>query len=342
MTPKFDQQKADIQAALKESESRYHMVFDNINDGIIIHDTEGRIFDVNQTMYKRLGYTKAEMLDMTLQDLVSPEFAEKIKPRIKQLKEQGVAIFESADKRKDGTYMPVEISTRYVDYKGRKLIQSVVRDIQERKMAENLIAANLDEKEALLEEIQTRAQFDNQIFTEILDHLSNLDRARSWDICLQNHRKRLQILNYLQNKIYRNKNPLRIDFNRVIQDLSRFIFNLYPQVGKKIKIKLELSDTFFNLPTSISCAQIIAELLSNSLRHGFAQTDQGTVKITLHQDQDLRTTMTITDNGEGLSPDFDLNNVDTIGLRVVSLLIQKLKGEISLFREGGATFRIVF
>ena len=139
MTHNSDHLDEEIQAALKETEIRYRLVFDNINDGIIIHDASGRIFDVNQTMYERLGYTKAEMLEMTLPDLVSPEFTEKIKPRIKQLQEQGVAIFESADKRKDGTYMPVEISTRYVDYKGKKLIQSVVRDIQERKMAESLI-----------------------------------------------------------------------------------------------------------------------------------------------------------------------------------------------------------
>ena len=58
-----------------------------------------------------------------------------------------MAVFESADKRKDGTYLHVEVSARLVDYNGRQIIQSIVRDINDRKTAEELISSTLKEKE---------------------------------------------------------------------------------------------------------------------------------------------------------------------------------------------------
>ena len=60
-----------------ESENRYRMIFENANDGILIHDGKGKIIDVNQNMFVRLGYSKEEMLNMSLGDLVTPEYSKK-------------------------------------------------------------------------------------------------------------------------------------------------------------------------------------------------------------------------------------------------------------------------
>ncbi|MBE0598577.1 MAG: EAL domain-containing protein [Desulfuromonadales bacterium] len=75
-------------------------------------------------------------MQLPLDRLMTSEFGEKIRERTDRLQRDGVAIFQSADLRKDGTPMPVEVSARLVDYQGKKIIQSVVRDISERKRGE--------------------------------------------------------------------------------------------------------------------------------------------------------------------------------------------------------------
>ena len=132
-------------SSVRDSRSRYQMIFDNANDGIILHDLDGNLIDINRSMYKRLGYTKEEIMSIPLGHLVTSEFGERIKERTHLLQTKGVAIFESADLRKDGTRIPVEVSARLVDYQGKKIIQSVVRDISERKLAEDLIWASKEE-----------------------------------------------------------------------------------------------------------------------------------------------------------------------------------------------------
>lgn len=342
MSQENDPAREEIHSALLESENRYRKVFDSINDGIIIHDAAGNIVDVNQTMYERLGYSKDEMLRMTLQDLVSPEFGKKIAPRTKRLEEQGVAIFESADKRKDGTYMPVEVSTRFVDYKGKKLIQSVVRDIQERKMAEGLITANIMEKEALLGEIQTRAKFDNLVFTLILEHLAKMESPDILMTVIENQRKRLQTLRYLQDKIYQHPNVLRINFSQVIRNLTRYVYNLYLQKGKAIDIKLAIEDAYFDLPTCMTCAQIISELLSNALLHAFRGYEQGVVELKFHGKQNGKQTIAVRDNGRGFPEELDFRSSETTGLKLINLLVEQISGTIRLERNHGTTFELDF
>ncbi len=342
MTQKKDALHTEIQEALLESENRYRMIFDNINDGIIIHDAEGNIFDVNQTMYKRLGYTKAEMIKMSLNDLVAPEFAHNIGVHVKTLKEQGVAIFESGDKRKDGTYMPVEISARTVDYKGKKLIQSVVRDIQERTLAEELISANLREKEALLEEIQTRTKFDNHVFSMILEQLIKIDDLRTLENSFENQRKRLLTLRFIQNKIYQHKNPLRVNFCGVIQSLASYVYNFYPLRDIAIDIQVNCENESFDMPTSMNCAQIVSELLSNALRHGFEGQKQGTIELDFLTSQNGKQIVRVADSGVGFPKELDLFNTQTIGLQVVTTLVEKLSGEIHLDRKTGTAIQIEF
>lgn len=122
--------------ALKKSEGKFRMLFEQSTDGLFILDMKGNFVDVNRTAYERLGYTKDEMLAMSVSVLDPPEFAARVPERLAQIREHGFAIFESAHLRKDGTAMPVEINARVMDFDGQRVFFSVIRDITERKVAE--------------------------------------------------------------------------------------------------------------------------------------------------------------------------------------------------------------
>ncbi|TAN42655.1 MAG: PAS domain S-box protein [Nitrospirae bacterium] len=132
-------ERKKTETALREAEERYRRLFEDATDAVFIVDEHGNFIDVNKTAYERLGYTKEELMSMDIRKLDSPKFAAIVPERLAQIQKSGVAIFESAHRRKDGTIMPVEVNSRTIDYGGRRVLFSVIRDITERKKAEYLL-----------------------------------------------------------------------------------------------------------------------------------------------------------------------------------------------------------
>ena len=125
--------------ALIQSEEKFRTFFESANDGLFILGLKGNFIDINRTAYTRLGYAKDEMMAMQISQLDSAEFSAKLPERFALLKSRGEAIFESAHLRKDGTSMPVEVNARTMDLGGNKVLFSVIRDITERRQAEDAL-----------------------------------------------------------------------------------------------------------------------------------------------------------------------------------------------------------
>jgi PAS domain S-box-containing protein len=142
--------------ALREGEAKLKNLFDSATDAIFILDMEGNFVDINRTAHERLGYTREEMLAMNISDINHPDFAPKVPERLDQIRNHGSAKFESAHMRKDGTVMPVEVNSRIIDYDGSKVFFSFIRDITERKLAEDdlkIAYKNLEDEKARTEAI---------------------------------------------------------------------------------------------------------------------------------------------------------------------------------------------
>ncbi len=130
------------EAAARSSEEKFSTLFDAVDDAIFILDEQGKFIEINRAAHERLGYTREEMLSMSLGQLDAPEFAPLVPRRIAEVSEKGSAIHESAHVRKDGTVMPVEVNAKIITYGGRKAIISVIRDITERKKTEDALRKN--------------------------------------------------------------------------------------------------------------------------------------------------------------------------------------------------------
>jgi PAS domain S-box-containing protein len=123
-----------VEQDLRDSEKKYRSLFEHANDSIFIIDPSTRRFlDINENAVKRLGYTKKELLQLTIDDIDTPMAAQRNDAIIRELMETGHVTFEHAHSHKEGTEIPIEISAQVIDYEGKRVIQSMVRDITERK-----------------------------------------------------------------------------------------------------------------------------------------------------------------------------------------------------------------
>ena len=123
-------------------------LFESISDAVLIVDMNGRFVHVNNSACTRLGYSYEEMLQIGPADIDTPEYAAKVPERIKTILEQGKLVFETAQVRKDGAVIQVELNSRVIDYDGNPAIMSVVRDITERKRAETELRNAKEQAEA--------------------------------------------------------------------------------------------------------------------------------------------------------------------------------------------------
>jgi len=117
---------------LTESELRYRTLFDGASDAIFIHDTDGKIFETNLIASRYLGYSKRELMQMSIQDLDTAPDKIFDKEMVLSLNSRGHILFETVQKKKDGATIRVEISSRTTEYFGMAAVISIVRDISER------------------------------------------------------------------------------------------------------------------------------------------------------------------------------------------------------------------
>jgi two-component system, cell cycle sensor histidine kinase and response regulator CckA len=124
---------------LAESERNYRTIFENINDGLNIHDFKGKVLDVNDSLCKMLGYTREELIGSHLSKISGPENQNKFPERMRTLLDTGIFLFEGTHVRKDGSTVFTEINAKVVSREGDGVIQSFIRDIGDRKKMERAL-----------------------------------------------------------------------------------------------------------------------------------------------------------------------------------------------------------
>jgi PAS domain S-box-containing protein len=106
------------------------------NDIILLYDDQFRIVEANERATLTYGYTREKFLGLTARDLRPPETWADLNAQIEQIKERKGLVFETIHRRKDGSTFPVEVSVRGLEVEGKQYFQSIIRDITERKEAE--------------------------------------------------------------------------------------------------------------------------------------------------------------------------------------------------------------
>ncbi|WP_066627294.1 PAS domain-containing sensor histidine kinase [Labilibacter marinus] len=124
---------------VKHREKYYHLIYESNNDLIFIHNKEGHIIDVNQSVVDRLGYSKEEMLTLSVADLssdVKPYTLDEAKVHLGNAHYTERYLFEWQSKSKSGDIFWVEVSLKKVELNGQEHIIAIARDINEKKKAE--------------------------------------------------------------------------------------------------------------------------------------------------------------------------------------------------------------
>lgn len=115
--------------------SRYQLLADNAREILLCLDQAGRVLEANAAAVAAYGYTRAELLGLSLADLLPPDASPTLVEQLAQGAGAGF-LFETMHRRRDGTTFPVAVSTRMCDLDGRPVLVSAIQDISARQATE--------------------------------------------------------------------------------------------------------------------------------------------------------------------------------------------------------------
>ncbi|HET7776217.1 MAG TPA: EAL domain-containing protein, partial [Azospira sp.] len=132
-------QQQKLAAAIRESEEKYRAVVTGSLDGFWLMGSQGRLLEVNEAYVQFSGYSRAELLQMTLQDLEGVRSPEDITRQLDEVMGSGAGLFESRHQTRHGELKPVEVSITYLPEQGG-LFSVFLRDLSMREAAEARIS----------------------------------------------------------------------------------------------------------------------------------------------------------------------------------------------------------
>ena len=136
---------------LRGSEERFRTLVEQASDAIFVHDTEGRLLDVNQSACESLGYSRKELLRMSVTDIEQGLRLEAMRQKWRSLQPGHSQIVRGRHQRKNGTTFPVEISLTCYEIQGQLLLAVQARNISERKEYEDQLAQSVSLLRATIE-----------------------------------------------------------------------------------------------------------------------------------------------------------------------------------------------
>ncbi len=328
------------------SEEKYKDIVEKASIAICTDNIYGELTYFNNKFTEIFGYSYEDMKNQTFRTLIHLDDFERIlKYHTNRVNgKESPERYEFKGFRKCGSVIYIDVTVTIIRDKNSKIIgtRNFFRDITSRKEQENAIRKSLSEKEVLLKEIHHRVKNNLQIVCSLL----YLQSRRSTDPeiieALSVSTDRIKSMALIHEKLYNASDFTNIDFKSYIESLTRSLVINYKIGSTHINLVTDIQASKLELTKAIPCGLIVNELVTNSLKHAFANTAQGEIFIGFYSDDRDVFTLCVKDNGKGFSNEELTSDKNSLGMTIVETLTKQLSGKLDIESNNGATITIEF
>ena len=208
--------------------------------------------------------------------------------------------------------------------------------------AYNQLKNTLNEREILLSEIHHRVKNNLQIISSLVDLQYSSSPAMISSDRLGTIRNRINAMGIVHEILYNSEDFQKVFLKEYIERLTENLSSNLSADNTRIDYRFIIEDGLsINFDTAIPVGLILNEIISNSLKHAFQGRDTGTITIAGQKEADDIYLIEISDNGCGI-PENTPEEDGSLGLTLINILIQQLKGTIETSTDGGTSFSIRF
>ncbi len=353
---------------LELSEERYRIITEQTGQLVYDYDPEKNTADWAGNVEELTGFTPEEFRSMSLKFWFSRIHPEDLSTYLeiydKYMKSGDAYRTEYRFRKKDGEYIYIEDNGVCLRDKKSNVhrILGVIKNITERKKAE-IFLANIENVRK--KEIHHRIKNNLQVISSLLDLQAEKFRGKG---CVEDSevlkafresQDRVMSIALIHEELHEGRETNKLNITPYLERLVKNLFQTYwlGNAGTSLNIELE-ENIFFDMDIAVPLGIVINELISNSLKYAFPGGGKGLIEIKLLREESVQYTdnrsvskrednvtcfvLTVSDNGVGIPEDFNLNTSETLGLQLVTILVDQLGGKLELKRNPGTKFIIKF
>ena len=230
---------------------------------------------------------------------------------------------------------------RLIQQRDEELEQRVEERTAELSTANDMLANSLEEKVVMLKEIHHRVKNNLQVISSLLSLQTSQIEDESVLRIFANSENRVRAMATIHERLYESDDLNQVDFGQYIQSLAAHLFRTYQISPQHIRLRAEAEGTSLDLDMAIPCGLMINELVSNSLKYAFPDDETGEVFVLLRRTEEgfeLR----VGDDGVGFPKGVDFRTPKSLGLQLITTLVNQIHGRIELDTSSGTEFKIDF
>ena len=219
--------------------------------------------------------------------------------------------------------------------------QRLETEIAVRRQAEATTLAALKEKEVLLREIHHRVKNNMAVINSLLGLQSSYvsdERVRN---ALEDSRNRIKSMALIHEALYRSASMAEISLKTYAENLVDTLLKAMDGLCGTIATTVESEEISLSIDQAVPFGLILNELITNALKYAFPERRRGRITIKAYRSEKEEIVLEVSDDGIGLPVGFDYRNAETLGMKIISLLVEnQLEGSWTMNSDNGARFLI--
>ena len=359
------------QEALRRSEENYRSLFEYASDAVLLFDPmTGKVLGANEKAQRLFQYSPEELDRMTIFDLHPPDQVGRVEEALEDSRSQEGTLFELEGLTKTRKRIPLETNARLVQYDGRQVLQSFIRDISERRALEEQLRQS--QKMETVGRLAGGIAHDfNNLLTAIQGYTTLLQSAlpagseeremseEVFNAVQRASRLTMQLLTFSRREM---RNPILLDINSIVREMENMLRRL---IGEHVTLRTSLDSSLGHIRADhSSIEQVITNLVINgadampeggtlSLKTSNLDVEKGSKR---GQIEGACVLLSVRDEGHGMDPEtltqifepfFTTKAAGTgtgLGLATVYGIVKQSQGDISVesAADQGTTFNICF
>ncbi|OHD23249.1 MAG: hypothetical protein A2Y38_24235 [Spirochaetes bacterium GWB1_59_5] len=323
-----------------------HRALENMSEGVFITDPKGCIVWVNSTFEKSCGYTREKIIGKKPGMLYFGKDDQELYRQIWRIlnhTDSWTGEVTTVNHNAQLCIQHVSIAAVKDEHDTLSNYVGVVLDITERKRIEEKLKQNLEVNRNLLRELHHRVKNNLTIISSMLalQSFEIQTPAQAFD-GFRKSTDRISAMAMVHEDLYMSNEFSYVEMSDYLFRLSKKLLVAYGTSSGDVEILTQAESVLLNVSASIPCGIILNELITNAFKHAFPDGRKGKIKVDFRKEKDDYFILSIADDGIGSAVNSGNVVPKTLGLTLVQVLVDQLKGTCEIDGSRGTCYRIRF
>ncbi len=207
--------------------------------------------------------------------------------------------------------------------------KEIIDHTKELQAVRKSIAQELQEKETLIKEVHHRVKNNLQTVSSLLSLQSRTIADKKIQNLIKSSQNRVISMAMVHEMLYMRDDITKIEYKTYINELINYLIKSVKGAESKVKVVVDVPEMELGIDTAIPLGLLINETMTNALKYGIKNDDEGEIRIAMKQEADQSYILTMGDNGIGFSEKVTFETSKSLGLKLIHNLAKQLKGTIT-------------